>query len=149
MRKFGLISRLWRLVSTAPRLLLDSLRLFLPTAIFFIKFLEWWYSPSSPARALNTSPLGPAIPPPRMVPPHPQGIQIDRQAYGMCPLCRKQINNATALSSGYVFCYRCAYDYVERQGKCPVTLLPARTWQLRKVLVWSYPGWWLDARSLE
>lgn len=149
MRKFGLISRLWRLVSTAPRLLLDSLRLFLPTAIFFIKFLEWWYSPSSPARALNTSPLGSAIPPPRMVPPHPQGIQIDRQAYGMCPLCRKQINNATALSSGYVFCYRCAYDYVERQGKCPVTLLPARTWQLRKVLVWSYPGWFLDARSLE
>ncbi|KAJ3561155.1 hypothetical protein NP233_g10369 [Leucocoprinus birnbaumii] len=104
--RLGLIARSQRLMSSSPRLLLDSLRLLLPTAIFFIKFLEWWYSPSSPARSLNTSPLGPAIPPPRMLPPHPQGISIDRQAYGTCPLCRKQINNATALPSGYVFCYR-------------------------------------------
>lgn len=149
MRKLSLISQLRRLVSSSPRLLLDSLRLFLPTAIFFIKFLEWWYSPTSPARSLNTSPLGPAIPPPQMLPPHPQGIKVDRQGYGMCPLCRKQITNATALPSGYVFCYRCAHDYVEKQGKCPATLLPTRTWQLRKVLVWPCSGRLLDARSLE
>lgn len=127
--------RLKSLLKSSPRLLLDSLRFLLPTAIFFIKFLEWWYSPSSPARSLTTSPLGPAIPPPRMLPPHPQGISLDKTAYGVCPLCHKPINNATALPSGYVFCYRCAHDQVERQNRCPVTLLPARVWQLRKVLV--------------
>ncbi|KAF9569403.1 hypothetical protein CPC08DRAFT_701895 [Agrocybe pediades] len=130
-----LMARLRHLLIKSPRLLLDSLRLLLPTAIFFIKFLEWWYSPGSPARSLSSSPQGPAIPPPSILPPHPQGIPFDKQAFGICPICKKSINNATALPSGYVFCYRCAFDQVERHGKCPVTLLPSRVWQLRKVLV--------------
>lgn len=131
----GVLARVRRLLLTSPHLLFDSLRLLLPTAIFFIKFLEWWYSPGSPARSLSTSPLGPAVPPPKMLPPHPKGILFDKKAYGMCSICRNGINNATALPSGYVFCYRCAYDHVEEHGRCPVTLLPARVWQLRKVLV--------------
>lgn len=131
----SLVARLRSLLLSSPRLLLDSLRLLLPTAVFFVKFLEWWYSPGSPARSLATSPQGPAIPPPSMLPPHPQGISFDKQAYGVCPICKKSINNATALPSGYVYCYRCAYEQVERHGKCPITLLPTRVWQLRKVLV--------------
>jgi len=131
----GLIRLLRRLLLTSPRLVLDSLKFLLPTAIFFIKFLEWWYSPSSPARVLLTSPLGPAIPPPRLLPPHPRGITIDRTRYGYCPLCGSAIANATALPSGYVFCYRCAFSHVEKHGTCPVTLVPAHTWDLRKVLV--------------
>jgi len=131
----SLLARFRKLVFTSPRLLLDSLRLLLPTAIFFIKFLEWWYSPGSPARSLSSYPQGPAIPPPSILPPHPQGIYFDKQAYGVCPICRKNLANATALPSGYLFCYRCAYDQVKMHGKCPVTLLPARVWQLRKVLV--------------
>jgi len=129
------IKQLGRLISTSPQLVFDSLRLLLPTAIFFIKFLEWWYSPNSPARSLAVSPLGPAVPPPNLLPPHPKGIGFDTRAYGICPLCRGPINNATALPSGYVFCYRCAYDHVEKHGECPVTLLPAKTYQLRKILV--------------
>lgn len=131
----SLIARIRRLLLSSPRLVLDSLRLLLPTAIFFVKFLEWWYLPGSPARSLTISPRGPAIPPPSLLPPHPQGIPFDQGSYGSCPLCKKSINNATALPSGYVFCYRCAYDQVEKHQKCPVTLLPARVWQLRKVLV--------------
>ncbi|KAJ7499234.1 cyclin-dependent protein kinase inhibitor [Mycena latifolia] len=124
-----------RLFLTCPQVLLDSLRLLLPTAIFFVKFLEWWYSPGSPARSFSASPLGPAVPPPRMLAPHPQGIPFDPQSYGKCPICLDGVKNATALPSGYVFCYRCAYDHVEEHGKCPITLLPARVWQLRKVMV--------------
>jgi len=124
-----------RLLFASPQALFESLRLLLPTAIFFVKFLEWWYSPGSPARSFSTSPLGPAVPPPRMLPPHPQGIPFHPQSYGKCPICLDSIKNATALPSGYVFCYRCAYDHVEQHGKCPVTLLPARIWQLRKVMV--------------
>jgi len=134
-RRRGVLAWIRRLFITSPQLFLDSLRLLLPSAIFFVKFLEWWYSPGSPARSLSTSPLGPAVPPPRMLPPHPQGIPFDKASYGHCPLCHKNINNATALPSGYVFCYRCAYDHVEKHGKCPVTLLRAHVWQLRKVLV--------------
>ncbi|KAJ7067971.1 Pex12 amino terminal region-domain-containing protein [Mycena amicta] len=130
-----LLAWIRRLIFLSPRVLLDSLRLLLPTAIFFVKFLEWWYSPNSPARSFSASPLGPAVPPPRMLPPHPQGIPFDPQSYGKCPLCRDVFKNATALPSGYVFCYRCAYEHVEKHAKCPITLLPVETWQLRKVLV--------------
>ncbi|EIN10291.1 hypothetical protein PUNSTDRAFT_64646 [Punctularia strigosozonata HHB-11173 SS5] len=132
-----LLQRIRRLVLTSPRLLLDALKVLLPTAIFFIKFLEWWFSPSSPARALSTSPLGPAVPPPKLLPPHPQSlIPVDRiTKFGMCPLCEQPIANATALPSGYVFCYRCAYGHIEQHHSCPVTLLPAQMWQMRKVLV--------------
>ncbi|KAJ7638577.1 cyclin-dependent protein kinase inhibitor [Roridomyces roridus] len=126
-----------RMLFSSPQVLFDSLRLLLPTAIFFIKFLEWWYSPNSPARSLSTSPLGPAVPPPRMLPPHPQGIPFDPQSYGKCPICKGPIKNATALPSGYVFCYRCAYEQVEKDGMCPITRLPARIWQLKKII--SFP----------
>ncbi|KAI0638270.1 cyclin-dependent protein kinase inhibitor [Trametes polyzona] len=130
----GVAGMLKSLLRRSPRLVLDSLKVLLPTAIFFIKFLEWWYSPSSPARSLTTSPLGPAVPPPRLLPPHPQGVRVDDVKYGVCALCRDGLANATAFPSGYVFCYRCAHEYVERHGRCPVTLVPARLWQLRKIL---------------
>ncbi|KIM67789.1 hypothetical protein SCLCIDRAFT_1070521 [Scleroderma citrinum Foug A] len=129
------MKRLYTLLTRSPRMILDSLRFLLPTSIFFIKFLEWWYSPGSPARALSSSPLGPAVPPPRVLPPHPDGLPVDNMTFGHCPLCKNSINNATALPSGYVFCYRCAFDHVEHHGNCPVTLLPTKVWQLRKVLV--------------
>jgi peroxin-12 len=103
--------------------------------MFFIKFLEWWYSPGSPARALSTTPLGPVVPSPRILLPHPKGVPFNPTQYGQCPICHEPFRNATALPSGYVACYRCAYDHVERHGLCPVTLTPARVFQLRKVLV--------------
>ncbi|KAH7916817.1 cyclin-dependent protein kinase inhibitor [Hygrophoropsis aurantiaca] len=155
-RKRTIIASIRRLILSSPRLLLDSLRLLLPTAIFFVKFLEWWYSPGSPARSLSTSPLGPAVPPPQLLPPHPSGLYVDGTKYGHCPLCNNLINNATALPSGYVFCYRCAYDHVEQHGKCPVTLLPAKVWQLRKfgkqIQSEQVPGWsvyYLDYKFLK
>ncbi|KAG5716083.1 Ankyrin repeat protein nuc-2 [Termitomyces sp. T112] len=78
----GILAWIRHALISSPQTLLDSLRLLLPTAIFFIKFLEWWYSPGSPARSLSTSPLGPAIPPPQMLLPHPQGITFNKDSYG-------------------------------------------------------------------
>ncbi|GJJ07584.1 hypothetical protein Clacol_001787 [Clathrus columnatus] len=88
-------------ISSVPRFFLNSLRILLPSAIFFIKFLEWWYSPSSPARILARPKTGPAIPPPKMLQPHPQGVPMENLQYGQCPICRNYIANATALPSGY------------------------------------------------
>lgn len=133
--KQNLLSVIRRLLLSSPRLLLDSLKVLLPLSIFFVKFLEWWYSPSSPARSFANIQAAPRVPPPRLLPPHPHGKQVDGLKYGMCPICEGPIVNPTALPSGYVFCYTCAHGYVEEHKKCPVTLLPARTWQMRKVLV--------------
>ncbi|KAG9317170.1 cyclin-dependent protein kinase inhibitor [Chiua virens] len=146
----GIMKKVYQLLFHTPQLILDSLRLLLPTAIFFIKFLEWWYSPGSPARSLSISPLGPAVPPPRMLPPHPSGIPVDGTMFGHCPLCQNVMNNATALPSGYVFCYRCAFDYVEQYGKCPVTLLPAKFG--KQIQSEQVPGWsayYLDYKFLK
>jgi peroxin-12 len=134
-RPQGLLAKAGHVLLTSPRLLFDSLKILLPTAIFFIKFLEWWYSPGSPARALVSPPTGPVIPPPRILLPHSKGVPFDRTQYGQCPLCHEPFKNATALPSGYVFCYRCAFDHVSKYGQCPVTLLPTQIWQLRKILV--------------
>jgi hypothetical protein len=78
---------------------------------------------------------GVPIPPPRMLLPHPKGLKMDRTTYGLCPICHDQLTNATALPSGYVFCYRCAYEEVEKRHRCPITLMPTKTHQLRKVLL--------------
>ncbi|KAG6378418.1 cyclin-dependent protein kinase inhibitor [Boletus reticuloceps] len=146
----GIIKQLYQLLMNSPQLILDSLRLLLPTAILFIKFLEWWYSPGSPARSLSISPLGPVVPPPRMLQPHPRGIPVDGTMFGHCPMCQNTINNATALPSGYVFCYRCAYNHVEQHGKCPVTLLPAKFG--KQIQSEQVPGWsayYLDYKFLK
>ena len=124
-----------RLIFAGPGFLLDSLKVLLPTAIIFVKFLEWWYSPSSPARAFHASSLGPHVPPPALLEPHPQGVLINKNVYGECPLCRKMISNATVLPSGYAFCFRCAHDYIEEHSRCPVTFLPTEISQMRKILV--------------
>ncbi|QRV76634.1 cyclin-dependent kinase inhibitor [Ceratobasidium sp. AG-Ba] len=134
-RPKGMLALIRYLLFRSRQQLLDSLRLLLPISIFFLKFLEWWYSPSSPARALSAPRAGPAIPPPAKLSPHPRGLALDDLAYGSCPLCREALRNATALPTGYAFCYRCVYSYVEEYGRCPVTLLPARIWQLRKILM--------------
>ncbi|KZS97604.1 hypothetical protein SISNIDRAFT_449147 [Sistotremastrum niveocremeum HHB9708] len=130
-----MLSRIGRIFLRSPRFLLDSLKYLLPMAIFFIKFLEWWYSPSSPARSLSTAPTGPSIPPPQILLPHPDGLAVNGREYGQCPICQQTISNATALPTGYVFCYRCIYAHVEKYGKCPVTLCPSFLYELRKVLV--------------
>ncbi|KAG8945415.1 ubiquitin-protein ligase peroxin 12 [Tulasnella sp. 424] len=138
-----------------PSLILDSLKILLPLSIFFVKFLEWWYSPTSPARALHSkADNGPLLPQPKVLKPHPNGIlgshpheiysrkqktegagSEPQLKYGACPLCDGPLANPTALPSGYVFCYKCVFEEVEKHGRCPVTLLPMRTWMLRKVLV--------------
>ncbi|KAG8779921.1 ubiquitin-protein ligase peroxin 12 [Serendipita sp. 397] len=122
-------------LTSSPRLALDSLKVLVPLSIFFIKFLEWWYSPSSPARALSAAPKGPPVPPPRLLSPHPKGIPVDPTRYGICPICQQPIANATVLPTGYAFCYRCIHPEVEAHGKCPVTLHPVELWQLRKIMV--------------
>ncbi|XP_075051255.1 peroxisome assembly protein 12 isoform X2 [Mixophyes fleayi] len=95
----------------------------LSLGVFFLQFLEWWYSADNQDTLKSLSSL-PAPSPP---------IHFDLEIYSpllpklktVCPLCRKVRVNDTALgTSGYVFCYRCAYYYVKNHQRCPVSGYP-------------------------
>ncbi|ORX47406.1 hypothetical protein DM01DRAFT_1339037 [Hesseltinella vesiculosa] len=114
-----------RLLSGTLSKVIDFLKVLLPMSIFFFKFLEWWYS-SEFARSGGTGNYGEEedeklIPPPEPTKPDPRGTKVPSKP-NTCPLCSTSpINNPTALPSGYVFCYTCAYRYVEEHNRCPVS----------------------------
>lgn len=48
--------------------------------------------------------------------------------------CRQPCTNpAQVATSGFVFCYPCAFAYVTDHGCCPVTLIPASVDHVRKL----------------
>jgi Pex2 / Pex12 amino terminal region len=56
-------------------------------------------------------------PPPEVPLPNAKGVPT-----GACPLCRRlNRRKPTASSSGYVFCFACILDYIQRHRKCPIT----------------------------
>ncbi|NXY84694.1 PEX12 protein, partial [Alcedo cyanopectus] len=89
----------------------------LSVGMFFLQFLEWWYS-SEHQEAIKALTALPAPPPPLQA-EHEAGLP---RLKSVCPLCRRVRVNATALAtSGFVFCYRCAHAYVRSHQRCPVT----------------------------
>lgn len=117
-----------------PYALLESLRYVLPGSIFLFKLLEWWYSSASlrpSARMASSS----TVLPPIKAPPSKPAVLSQEPQKGQCPVCEKQIVNATALNtSGWVCCYKCAWKYVSEWSKCPVTGIVTSTGDLRKII---------------
>ena len=96
-------------------LLASSLNLILPTSIFLLKFLEWWSSSSFPRHLKTSTTQSLDIPAPTL-PTHKY------QGDSACPICQSEIVNPTAvLESGYVFCFKCIFSYIEQEHRCPVT----------------------------
>ncbi|KAF2859288.1 hypothetical protein K470DRAFT_219514 [Piedraia hortae CBS 480.64] len=119
-----------------------GLKVLLPTAIFLLKFLEWWHA-SDFARVLSKKVNeGLELPPPvgrvegggkrddvgrgngaekgddagkevRNL----EGVRILTVAVveggGSCPICLGVITAPTAAQSGHVYCYKCIYMWVE------------------------------------
>ncbi|XP_059828961.1 peroxisome assembly protein 12 [Hypanus sabinus] len=108
-----------------------SLSTGISVGIFFLQFLEWWYSSENQDTIKSLSSL-PTPPPP---------VHFDRltndtlpKMKTICPICNKARINDTALAtSGYVYCYRCIYNYVKRQQRCPVTSYPSELQHLVKL----------------
>lgn len=99
--------------------------------MFGFKILEWWFT--SAEERLSAGAALPPPPPPKAPHPHPQGVGLPASP-GDCPLCRRPRSNpAQVATSGYVFCYPCAFAYVAEHGRCPVSWLPAGLEHLRKL----------------
>ncbi|KAG8122813.1 putative Peroxisome assembly protein [Naja naja] len=97
-----------------------SLSTGLSVGIFFLQFLEWWYSAENQEtiKSLTAMP----IPPPPVHLNYQTDSPLLPKLKTICPLCRKIRANDTALStSGFVFCYRCIYPYVKHHQRCPIT----------------------------
>lgn len=60
--------------------------------------------------------------------------QVDWGCYGATVACRRRRTNPCIVStSGYCFCYPCAFGFVLEHGCCPVTRLPASLDHIRKL----------------
>ncbi|KAH8923947.1 hypothetical protein BT69DRAFT_1281045 [Atractiella rhizophila] len=130
---------LGRYLRLSPSLALESLRYLLPVTIFLLKFLEWWYnSPVLRNRALLSSDKEkkaiPLQPPARLEPKEENKEAKDRVQKGLCPVHGGEVVNPTALPTGWVLCYKCAMDYVGKEGECPVTGMKCTTGELRKIV---------------
>ncbi|XP_060081299.1 peroxisome assembly protein 12-like [Ylistrum balloti] len=117
--------RLQYIAERALNLTATSLSTGLSVGVFFLQFLDWWYTSDSNAPMLMSLP----------VPEAPKCDEdLSTPPYNVCPVCLRTRTNDTALSvSGYVFCYPCIYEYVNKHRCCPVTSYPASQEHLIKL----------------
>ncbi|XP_028393338.1 peroxisome assembly protein 12-like [Dendronephthya gigantea] len=126
---------LWQRFLSIPGFLLDKMIKFvtviMPAVIFFLQFVEWWYSTD---HEITSSVVNLPIPPP------PEMPKISKHGCGLpphplqCPLCHKvHTNMATLVSSGFVFCYPCIHQFITEHGCCPVTNIPSSLDQILRI----------------
>jgi peroxin-12 len=112
----------------------------LPPLLLLLKFSQWYYSPTSPfsifaaSKKPDASSMHSRIAPP---PPLPviktHGAQ--EWPYGTCPVCENAWQNPTALPTGWVMCWRCAWEAIDETETCPMTGAIVYKDDLRRVLV--------------
>lgn len=122
-------TRVQRAFSTVLGSVAVSLSTGLSVGVFFLQFLEWWYSSENQTTMKSLTSL-PTPPPPLHLEDRDGGLTLSN----LCSLCRKTRSNDTALAtSGYVFCYRCIYTYVKTNHRCPLTGYPSELQHLIKI----------------
>ncbi|CAI7739419.1 unnamed protein product [Closterium sp. NIES-54] len=100
-------------------------------AVFAFKMAEWWYQTGEQKLSAPTVYPPPPPPPPPKVAPAGIPVPADRS---LCPLCLCRRTNPTAPgTSGFIFCYPCIFAYVDKFGRCPITVHPTTVDQLRRL----------------
>ncbi len=60
--------------------------------------------------------------------------QENKETKNVCPLCRKLVNIPCCFDTcGYVFCQICIYDFVQKQGTCPITHIECDVNNIHKI----------------
>ncbi|XP_029068714.1 LOW QUALITY PROTEIN: peroxisome assembly protein 12 [Monodon monoceros] len=104
----------------------------LSVGVFFLQFLEWWYSSGNQETIKSLTAL--PTPPPPVHLDYNSDSPLLPQMKTVCPLCRKnRVNDTVLATSGYVFCYRCVFHYVRSHRACPITGYPTQVQHLIKL----------------
>jgi len=134
LRKTGLFPKLYRLLFKVPTFFG---RLF-SYGLFMFQFLEHFYSSDIPPQFASLKIRG-AGRRRNSPPPHPlsRTSKIDAVAKletRKCPICYKiRVQDTVLSTSGYVFCYRCITEWLRREGRCPITNIPASDGHLVRI----------------
>lgn len=98
---------------------ISGLRYLLPMGIFFLKFLEWWQASDFAAQMSRNTSSSIELPPPQapLLSEEATELQDEKE----CKICGHSVVNPTAVQTGYVFCYVCAYNWVQKRSVCPIT----------------------------
>lgn len=127
-----------RTLALIPRLSLEALKFALPTAIFFFRFLEWWYGSEGGYGRLKKR--GGADSKALRAPPTIRKMEVvknvlgEKVEKGACVVHGGSLVNPTALPSGWLGCYKCLFGWVEERGTCPVTGVKVGVEDLRKIV---------------
>ncbi|EDM05474.1 peroxisomal biogenesis factor 12 [Rattus norvegicus] len=109
-----------------------SLSTGLSVGVFFLQFLDWWYSSENQETIKSLTAL-PTPPPPVHLDYNSDSPLLPKMKT-VCPLCRKaRVNDTVLATSGYVFCYRCVFNYVRSHQACPITGYPTEVQHLIKL----------------
>ncbi|XP_028746368.1 peroxisome assembly protein 12 isoform X1 [Peromyscus leucopus] len=109
-----------------------SLSTGLSVGVFFLQFLDWWYSSENQETIKSLTAL-PTPPPPVHLDYNSDSPLLPKMKT-VCPLCRKtRVNDTVLATSGYVFCYRCVFNYVRSHQTCPITGYPTEVQHLIKL----------------
>ncbi|KAL9957572.1 hypothetical protein ACROYT_G034491 [Oculina patagonica] len=118
--------RMAAIPSSVMQLLTSLLANGLPVVVFFLKFIDWWYSSDNKGAVQSVMQL-PVPPPPPQPKPAQHGAQLPPHP-AQCPLCKKVRTNPTALaSSGYVFCYPYFMWTIKTKKNCFALVLESTT----------------------
>lgn len=128
-----------------------SLSTGLSVGVFFLQFLDWWYSSENQETIKSLTAL-PTPPPPVHLDYNPDSPLLPKLKT-VCPLCRKtRVNDTVLATSGYVFCYRCVFNYVRSHQACPITGYPTEVQHLIKLYSpenWTRSAEYLTAQVLD
>ena len=115
----------------------ETPRYLLLFAVIGLKGLEWWYSDHVQNQREKVSlKIKSAPPPPRiksLEDPDDFHLSDMIQDPTLCSLCGKVRTNPTATPGGFVFCYPCIHEQIEKHGVCPITKESVGIAQLRKL----------------